>query len=92
MAQTAQDTFVAQMPDGSSVFVQKGSTWADKHAVVALDKGSGRLFKPLDLGEDEKPPPKSAAKADPAKAEVKPDPPRAAAVKADPPKAAGGKS
>jgi hypothetical protein len=52
MAQTAQDTFLAELENGS-VLVQKGSVWADNHAVVKLDAGRELLFKPLDLGEDE---------------------------------------
>lgn len=72
MAQQAQETFVAEL-NGTSVRVAKGEVFADKHALVKLDQaGSGTLFKPLDLGDDdEKPPPKSAAKADPPKADVK---------------------
>ena len=67
MAKTAQDTFVAQLKDGSSLRVQRGSTWPDKHEVVALDGGRGHLFKDLDLGESEpEPAPKSAAEAAPA--------------------------
>jgi hypothetical protein len=70
MAKTAQDTFVAQLKDGSSLRVQRGSTWPDRHEVVQLDGGRGHLFKDLDLGEEE-PAPKSAAKAGPAKAAPK---------------------
>jgi hypothetical protein len=83
VAKTAQDTFVAELKDGSMLRVQKGSTWPDRHEVVALDAGRGHLFKDLDLGEDEAPRPKSApAKAAPV-AEAK-----AAPVKDDPPKPA----
>lgn len=64
MAKTAQDTFVVQMKDGSSLRVTRGSTWPDRHEVVQLDGGRGHLFKDLDLGEGEGPPPKSA-KAEP---------------------------
>src|SRR5258706_13318631 len=52
MAHQAQDTFVAELKTGP-VLVQKGSVWADGHAVVKLDGGRELLFKPLDLGEDE---------------------------------------
>ncbi len=52
MAHQAQDTFVAELKTGP-VLVQKGSVWADGHAVVKLDGGRDLLFKPLDLGEDE---------------------------------------
>jgi hypothetical protein len=71
MAKTAQDTFVAQLKDGSSLRVQRGSTWPDKHEVVQLDGGRGHLFKDLDLGEDEKPAPKSAKAAPEPKAAAK---------------------
>ena len=64
MAQVAQDTFVAELSDGSSLRVTRGSTWADKHEVVKLDKGRGHLFKPLDIDE-----------ADAPKSEAEPDPP-----------------
>jgi len=84
MAKTAQDTFVAQLKDGSSLRVQRGSTWPDRHEVVLLDGGRGHLFKDLDLGEGEEPEP---AKSAPAKAEAK-----AAPVKTEMPKGTGGKS
>jgi hypothetical protein len=72
MAKTAQDTFVAQLKDGSSLRVQRGSTWPDKHEVVALDGGRGHLFKDLDMGESEPPPAsKSEAKAEPKAAPVR---------------------
>jgi len=74
MAKTAQDTFVAQLKDGSSLRVQRGSTWPDRHEVVLLDEGRGHLFKDLDLGEAEPAPAKSA----PAKAEAKAAPVKAA--------------
>ena len=83
MAKTAQDTFVAQLKDGSSLRVQRGSTWPDKHEVVQLDGGRGHLFKDLDMGESE-PPPAPKSEAAPAKAEAK-----AAPVKAAPKTAAG---
>jgi hypothetical protein len=55
MAQQAQETFHADLPDGSQLLVTKGAVFADSHAVVKLDAGRGLLFKPLDLGEDEPP-------------------------------------
>jgi hypothetical protein len=60
MAQVAQETFVAQLADGSSLHVARGSTWADRHEVVRMDRGRGHLFKPLDLDEADAP------KSDPA--------------------------
>jgi hypothetical protein len=79
MAKTAQDTFVAQLKDGSSLRVQRGSTWPDKHEVVQLDGGRGHLFKDLDLGEEEPAPaPKSAAKAEDGPAQEKAAPVKAA--------------
>jgi hypothetical protein len=79
MAQVAQDTFVAELSDGSSLRVTRGSTWADKHEVVRLDKGRGHLFKPLDIDEPAADAPKSEAEPDPAPdpgpdPEVAPDP------------------
>ena len=59
MAQQAQDTFVAELPSGP-LFVAKGTVFADAHEVVKLDGGRGLLFKPLDLGDDEKPAAKQA--------------------------------
>lgn len=79
MAQQAQDTFVAELKDGVMRFVQKGEVFPDSHELVKRDQaGAGVLFRPLDLGEGEKAPAKSA----PAKAEA----PKAAAA---PVKAAG---
>jgi hypothetical protein len=63
MAQVAQETFVAELADGSSLHVARGSTWADRHEVVKMDAGRGHLFKPLDL--DEADAPKSEAEAGP---------------------------
>lgn len=63
MAQVAQETFVAELADGSSLHVARGSTWADRHEVVRMDGGRGHLFKPLDL--DEADAPKSEAEAEP---------------------------
>lgn len=73
MAMQAQDTFVAVLDDGSERFVAKGEVLADGHELVKRDqRGSGMLFRPLDLGdEDEKAPAKSgpvaAAKGAPVK-------------------------
>jgi hypothetical protein len=51
----AQDTFNAELPDGGSVTVQKGSTWPAGHHAVRLDAGRGVLFKPQDPGPEEVP-------------------------------------
>lgn len=60
MAQQAQDTFVAEMKDGTTRRVVKGEVFADNHELVKRDQaGAGVLFKPLNLGEDEVPKPKS---------------------------------
>ncbi len=56
----AQDTFTVQLEDGSSLRISKGEVFASSHEVVKLDAGRGLLFKPLDFGEAEAPPPKSA--------------------------------
>ena len=78
MAQQSQDTFVAQLADGSDFLVTKGQVLADGHELVKRDQaGSGVLFRPLDLGDDDaKPPAKSPAKAEAPKAAapVKPAP------------------
>jgi hypothetical protein len=58
----AQDTFVGDLEDGTSVRVVKGEVLPDGHELVKRDQaGSGTLFRPLDMGEDEKPAPRSAA-------------------------------
>lgn len=78
MAQQAQDTFVAELKDGTIRRVTKGEVLPDRHELVKRDQdGAGTLFRRLDLGEDEPP-----AKSGPAKAETK----------AAPVKPAGGKS
>jgi hypothetical protein len=57
----AEDTFVATRGDGTEEFVAKGATKPESDELVIRDqKGSGTLFRPLDLGENEKPPAKSA--------------------------------
>lgn len=61
MAQVAQETFVAELADGSSLHVARGSTWADRHEVVRMDGGRGHLFKPLDIDDAEADAPKSEA-------------------------------
>lgn len=72
MAKQAQDTFVAELKDGTIRRVTKGEVLPDRHELVKRDmEGSGTLFRDLDLGEDEKPPAKS-----------EPDPPQEAPVKA----------
>jgi len=64
MAQQAQDNFVAELPDGAPLTVEKGQVFPDDHPVVKIDKGRGLLFRPLDI--DAHPPeraPRAAAKA-----------------------------
>ncbi len=56
----AQDTFTVQLEDGSSLRISKGEVFASSHEAVRLDAGRGLLFKPLDFGEEEPPPAKSA--------------------------------
>lgn len=54
MAQQAQDTFIAVLDDGTERLVTKGEVFADGHELVKRDlKGSGMLFRKLDLGEEE---------------------------------------
>jgi|HubBroStandDraft_2_1064218.scaffolds.fasta_scaffold128048_3 hypothetical protein len=62
----AQDTFVAQLGDGTQAFVTKGDTLPDTHELVKRDAdGSGILFKPLDEPEEAPPAdgPKLSARA-----------------------------
>lgn len=50
----AQDTFVAELEDGSTKFVAKGEVFADAHELVKRDQaGTGQLFRRLDLGEEQ---------------------------------------
>ena len=52
MAYQAQDTFVADLKDGSTRRVTRGEVFPDGHELVKRDlAGSQTLFKPLDLGE-----------------------------------------
>jgi hypothetical protein len=54
MAQQAQDTFVAVLGDGTERLVTKGELLPDSHELVKRDsKGSGSLFKPLNVDGDE---------------------------------------
>lgn len=77
MAQQAMDTFVAVMDDGSERLVTKGEMLPDSHELVKRDsKGSGGLFRPVNIDGDDVAPAKSV----PAKAE--PAPGAAAPVKA----------
>ena len=49
----AMDSFVAALDDGSEIRVLKGDILPDKHELVRRDqKGSGTLFRRLDLGEE----------------------------------------
>ena len=54
---TATDTFVATRDDGTEEFVAKGATKPGSDELVIRDqRGTGTLFRPLDVGdEDEKP-------------------------------------
>lgn len=65
--QQAQDTFTAEMPDGSPIAVTKGEVLPDDHYLVQLDAGRGLLFKPFSFGE-ETPKARVARAARPAKA------------------------
>ena len=72
----AQDTFVADLADGTPKRVQRGDHLPANHELVLRDQdpktGGGQLFVHAYNTDDEKPAPKSDAKADaPAKAAVK---------------------
>ena len=68
----ALDTFVAE-PDGVPHAVTKGAVLPESDPVVQHDLANGsRLFAPLDTGEDEKAPAKSAPAKAAAKAEAAP--------------------
>lgn len=57
MARQAQDTFVAVLDDGTERLVTKGEVLPDNHELVRRDaKGTGGLFKPLDLDDDQQKP------------------------------------
>jgi hypothetical protein len=78
----ATDTFVATMRDGSDQLVTKGQILSFGHELVKRDReGTGTLFRPLDLGDNDERPDKSTAEAEPA-------PAKAAPVKAPPKTAA----
>lgn len=56
MPMQAQDTFVTVLNDGTERFVAKGEVLSDSHELVKRDqKGAGVLFRPLDLGDGDKP-------------------------------------
>ena len=60
----AQDTFVADLKDGTSVRVVKGEVLPEGHELVKRDMdGSGSLFRPLEGEEEEAPKGRAAAKA-----------------------------
>ena len=63
MAHQAQETFVAELPDGP-LRVTRGEVLADNHPAVKLDDGRGLLFRPLDVDEKpaERPKGRAAAK------------------------------
>ena len=57
----APDPFVIEL-DGVPVSVPKGKTLPETDPVVRHDLAhGGKLFRPLDMGEEEKPAPRSAA-------------------------------
>jgi hypothetical protein len=61
--QQAQDTFVAEMADGSQVRVVKGEFLPEGHELVKRDQaGGGQLFRQVYLAEDEQPKAKPAAR------------------------------
>lgn len=50
------DSFVAALADGSEMRVMKGEVLPDKHELVVRDqKGSGTLFRQLNLDDEELP-------------------------------------
>lgn len=54
----AMDSFVAALADGSEIRVMKGEVLPDKHELVLRDqKGSGTLFRKLNLDDEEALPP-----------------------------------
>jgi hypothetical protein len=60
----ATDTFVATMKDGSDQLITKGQVLPFGHELVRRDRdGSGTLFRPLDLGGEDEPDPKSETSA-----------------------------
>jgi len=60
VAMQAQDTFVAELKNGTMLRVSKGEVLSDSHELVKRDQaGSGLLFKPLDLGDEDTAPAKA---------------------------------
>lgn len=56
MVYQAMDSFVAALADGSEIRVMKGEVLPDKHELVLRDqKGSGTLFRALNLDDEELP-------------------------------------
>lgn len=59
----AQDTFVADLKDGTSVRVVKGDVLPEGHELVRRDAdGAGVLFRPLVDAGDDQPGPSAAAR------------------------------
>jgi hypothetical protein len=59
MVYQAMDSFVAGLAGGGEIRVMKGEVLPDKHELVQRDlKGSGTLFRHLDLEEEAPPGPK----------------------------------
>ena len=74
MTWIAQDNFVGESAEGAWVTVHKGQAFPDGHPLVGLDRDAAAeaaksgiertaLFAPMDLGEEDEPAPKPAAKA-----------------------------
>ena len=88
MAQQAQDTFVAQMDDGTERLVTRGEVLPDSHELVRRDaKGGAGLFRPLNVDGADQP----AIKPRSARPAAKPEPPAAARAEAKPHAAAKAK-
>ena len=81
---TAQDTFVMEI-DGVPHGVVKGTVLPDSSPLVRHDAANGgRLFKPLDTGEDAAPAKIAPAKAEPAKSAAPEAEPKAEPAPAKP--------
>jgi hypothetical protein len=59
----SQDSFVAELGDGSQLRVMKGDLLPAGHELVRRDADcSGTLFRPLDVGDDDAQPARSPVK------------------------------
>jgi hypothetical protein len=74
MAHQAQDTFTADLKDGTQVRVTRGEVLSDRHELVQRDRDAAdaavkagidrvSLFAPLDLDDDEPPAVKPRARS-----------------------------